>query len=311
MGMLVDGRWQAKDNKFDSKDGRFRRHVSKFRAWVGEDPKFPAASGRYVLLGCYPCPWSHRTMIIRKLLGLEAVIELIMLDSIISEQGWQLAEDVPDFDTSPVHLHQYYSASKPDYTGLVTTPVLWDRKSRCIVSNESADIIRMVATAFAALGNGAYDLYPETARTEIDKSAGFIYEHLNNAVYRAGFAASQTAYDEAIVNVFESLEQLEERLGRQRWLCGDRLTLADVCALPTLIRFDVIYYPLFRCNLRRLQDMPNLWNYFIRLYQLPGVAGSCNVDEYRRGYFSNLKRLNPSGIIPAGPLLKLPSVPDS
>lgn len=307
--MLVDGRWQTEDNKFDSGDGRFKRQDSKFRAWAGKDPAFPVAPGRYVLLGCYPCPWSHRTIIIRKLLGLEAVIELVMLDSVISEEGWRLTGDVPDFDTDPVYLHQYYSASKPDYTGLVTTPVLWDRESGGIVSNESADIIRMVATAFAALGNGAYDLYPEAARDEIDELAGFIYERLNNAVYRAGFADSQPAYDEAIVDVFESLDWLEERLGSRRWLCGDRLTLADVCALPTLIRFDVVYYPLFRCNLRRLQDLPNIWNYFERLYQLPGVAESCNVDEYRRGYFSNIKRLNPSGIIPAGPLLELPVVP--
>lgn len=307
MGMLFDGRWQAGDNKFDSGDGRFRRQDAKFRGWAGRDAEFPVESGRYVLLGCYPCPWSHRTMIIRKLLGLEDVIELVILDSVISEQGWQLAGEAPDFTTEPVYLHQYYSASRPDYTGLVTTPVLWDRKSRCIVSNESADIIRMVATAFSPLGNGAFDLYPESMRAGIDEIAGFIYEHLNNAVYRAGFAAGQDAYDEAIVDVFDSLDWLEKRLGSSRWLCGDALTLADVCALPTLVRFDIVYYPLFRCNLRRLQDMPNTWNYLIRLYRLPGVAETCNLDEYRRGYYSNLKRLNPSGIVPAGPLLNLPS----
>ena len=311
MGMLVGGLWQAEDNKFDSRDSRFKRQDAKFRAWVGKDPAFPITSGRYVLLGCYPCPWSHRTMIIRRLLGLEAVIDFVMLDSVISEQGWRLAGDAPDFDTDPVYLHQYYSSSEPEYTGLVTTPVLWDRKSRRIVSNESADIIRMVTTAFSALGNGAYDLYPEAIRAQIDESAGFIYERLNNAVYHAGFAVGQAAYDEAVVDVFESLDRLEEQLGQRRWLCGDGPTLADVCALPTLIRFDIVYYPLFRCNLRRIQDMPNIWDYFTRLYQLPGIAETCNVDEYRRGYFSNMKRLNPSGIIPAGPLLKLPAVPES
>ena len=310
MGMLVGGRWQAEDNKYDSRDGRFKRQDSKFRSWIGKDPAFPVESGRYVLLGCYPCPWSHRTMIIRKLLGLETAIDLVMLDSIISEQGWRLAGDTPDFDTDPVYLHQYYSASKPDYTGLVTTPVLWDRKSRRIVSNESADIIRMAATEFSALGNNAYDLYPEAMRAGIDEIAGFIYERLNNAVYRAGFAADQAAYDEAVIDVFKSLDRLEERLGQQRWLCGDNPTLADVCALPTLIRFDIVYYPLFRCNLRRLQDMPNIWNYLMRIYRWPGVAGTCNADEYRRGYFSNMKRLNPSGIIPAGPLLELPAIAD-
>ena len=311
MGMLVDGRWQAGDNKFDSRDGRFRRQDAAFRSWVGDDPAFPVESGRYALLCCYPCPWSHRTMIIRRLLGLDDVIGLVMLDSVISDQGWRLNGDTPDFATDPVYLHQYYSASQADYTGLVTTPVLWDRNSRRIVSNESADIIRMVATVFSALGNGAYDLYPEAARTEIDELVGFIYEHLNNAVYRAGFAAGQNAYDEAIVDVFDSLDWLEERLEARRWLCGDRPTLADVCALPTLVRFDAVYYPLFRCNLRRLQDMTNIRNYFMRLYQLPGVAETCNVDEYRRGYFSNMKRLNPSGIVPVGPVLELPAQRES
>jgi len=299
--MLVKGRWQSEDNKFDSSDGRFKRQESKLRAWIGDDETFPVEADRYYLLASYPCPWSHRTMIIRKLLGLEQIIGLLMLDSVISSEGWCLVDASPDFDTPEVYLHQYYTASVKDYTGLVTTPVLWDRVTHRIVNNESADIIRMAATAFAEFANTRYALYPESRRAEIDELSGFIYEKLNNAVYRAGFAASQDAYDEAIREVFDSLDWLERRLSEQAYLCGNKLTLADVYALPTLIRFDVVYYPLFRCNLRRLQDYPNTWSYLLAVYRLPGVAETCNLDEYRRGYFSNMKRLNPSGIIPVGP----------
>ncbi|MGL4312106.1 MAG: glutathione S-transferase family protein [Paracoccaceae bacterium] len=313
--MLVNGKWvenwqpvQAKDEK-----GGFVRQVSSFRNWVTPDGSpgptgqggFRAEAGRYHLYVAYICPWASRTLIARKLKGLESAVSLSVVEPALTDQGWRFG-DYPGATADTVngaqYMHELYTRADPDFTGRATVPVLWDKKTGTIVSNESADILRMFNAGFGALASGA-DLYPADLAAEIDALNDHIYPRLNNGVYRAGFATTQQAYDEAFVDVFAALEELETRLSDGRsCLHGPRFTETDIRAFVTLIRFDVAYHGLFKCNLKRIADYPNLQAYMLRVLNLPGVRDTVNIDHIKRGYYS-VKALNPTQIVPIGPAL--------
>jgi len=302
MGLLIDGIWH--DQWYDTKStgGRFQRQDSAFRAWVSADgtTPHPAEAGRYHLYVSLACPWAHRTLIMRALKGLTDTIPVSVVEPLMLENGWELAEGA-----DPIHgarfLHQVYTAAKPDYTGRVTVPVLWDRVTGTIVSNESAEIIRMFNSGFGDLASGP-DFYPESLRPEIDTINDWVYDTLNNGVYKAGFATTQAAYEEAVAPLFETLDALDSRLGRSRYLVGDTLTEADWRTFTTLIRFDAVYHGHFKCNLKRIADYPNLSGYVRELYQVPGVSGTVNLDHIKTHYYGSHRTINPSGIVPAGPL---------
>ncbi len=303
---MVDGRW-VQDTEHDRK-GRFVRHESVFRNRVTADGSsgFKAEPGRYHLYVSLACPWAHRTLIFRKLKKLEDVISLSIVDPLMSEYSWHFSECagcIPDTVNGFHHLYQVYTLARPDYTGIVTVPVLFDKKARTIVNNESSEIIRMLNREFDAWGDAGVDFYPEPLRAEIDAVNAFVYENVNNGVYRAGFAQMQEAYDEAFEALFGALDELERRLALQRYLVGNRLTEADWRLFTTLVRFDAVYYVHFKCNLRRLMDYPNLWAYTRDLYQVPGVAETVNLDHIKTHYYGSHRKLNPRGIIPKGPAL--------
>lgn len=314
MGLLIDGVWH--DRWYDTKStgGRFERQQSRFRSWVTPDGApgpsgdggFAAEPGRYHLYASLACPWAHRTLIYRVLKGLEEMISLSVVHWRMLEHGWTF-EPAPGVIPDPIHnatyLYQVYLAADPAYTGRVTTPVLWDRKRSTIVSNESAEIIRMFNSAFDGVGAHSGDYYPPALRDEIDALNARIYKTVNNGVYRAGFATSQDAYEEAVAPLFETLDWLEERLARRRYLCGAQLTEADLRLLPTLLRFDLVYHGHFKCNLRRLVDYPNLWAYTRDVVQAPRVLGTFNAEHAKRHYYESHRKLNPSGIVPLGPLI--------
>ncbi|MBA3999339.1 glutathione S-transferase family protein [Brevundimonas sp.] len=314
MGQLVDGKWRADDAFADETDGRFKRKESQFRNWVTADGEpgpsgeggFKAEAGRYHLYVSLACPWAHRTLIMRAFKGLEAMIDVSTVHWLMRDKGWTFSPG-PGVTGDPLrgadYLHQVYTAADPGYTGKVTVPVLWDRTRKTIVSNESADIIRMFNTAFNDVGAAAGDYYPEDLRPEIDALNDRIYPTLNNGVYRAGFAANQDAYDEAIGPLFDTLDWLEERLTGSRWLTGDRLTEADIRLFTTLVRFDLVYHGHFKCNLRRIVDYPALWRYVRAFHDLPGVAGTINVEHIKRHYYESHRQINPSGVVPRGPLI--------
>ena len=319
--MLVNGIWtenwqpvQATDEK-----GGFVRQVSGFRHWVTRDGSagptgeggFQAEAGRYHLYVALICPWASRTLIARKLKRLEDVISVSVVEPQIGDQGWRFG-DYPGADRDTLNgatfMHQIYTAADPAYTGRATVPVLWDIKRQTIVNNESADIVRMLNSGFGALADPAIDLYPEDLRPAIDALNAEIYPKLNNGVYRAGFATTQLAYDEAFAEVFGMLEALETRLAAGgRYLFGERLTEADVRLFVTLARFDAAYHGLFKCNLRRLKDCAALSAYFERVLAVPGVRETVSIDHIKRGYYS-IKALNPNGIVPVGP--DLPGLAD-
>jgi glutathionyl-hydroquinone reductase len=310
VGILVEGRWQRDDELPLDASGAFVRPSSGFRSFVGADASsdFPAEAGRYVLLVAYGCPWAHRTILYRALKGLEGVIAMIAAVDMGSE-GWFFSEGLTGEraeELAPVGgalpLHRVYAAANPRYTGRVTVPVLWDTRTGSIVNNESSEIIRMFDAAFDALGARGGRLLPPGQEPETDALNARVYAKLNNGVYRAGFARSQSAYDEAARGVFEMLDELEARLDRSRYLMGDRPTEADFRLLPTLVRFDVAYFSAFKCNLRRLDDYANLSNYTRDLVQLPGVADTVRPEIYRRGYHS-IPHVNPSGVVPIGPVV--------
>ena len=316
MGLLINGIWRNEWYDTKSTGGRFVRQQSAFRNWVTRDGSagpsgaagFAAAPGRYHLYASLACPWAHRTLIMRALKGLENLVSLSVVHWRMLEQGWTFEEGegvVPDPILHARFLHEIYLAARPAYTGRVTTPVLWDRLTRTIVNNESSEIIRMFNAAFDEAGARGGDFYPAALREEIDALNARIYETLNNGVYRAGFATIQAAYEEALGPLFETLDWLELRLARQRYLCGDRLTEADVRLLPTLLRFDLVYYSHFKCNLRRLADYPKLSAYMRDLHQTPGVAATFNVTHAKRHYYESHRALNPSGIVPLGPAIDL------
>ncbi len=312
--MLVDGKWtedwqpvQAKDEK-----GGFVRQISGFRNWITPDGSagptgeagFKAEAGRYHLYVAYICPWASRTLIGRKLKGLEGAISISVVEPALTNQGWRFG-DYPGADrdglNGATYMHEIYTKADPHYTGRATVPVLWDRQKQTIVNNESADILRMLNSGFGDLASADFDFYPEALRSEIDELNEYIYPRLNNGVYRTGFATTQIAYEEAFRDVFKALAVLEEKLdGKGPFLFGESLTETDIRLFVTLIRFDAAYYGLFKCNLRQLKDYPALSGWLLRVLNIPGVRETVNIDHIKRGYYS-IKALNPSGIVPVGP----------
>ncbi|NKI36362.1 glutathione S-transferase family protein [Wenzhouxiangella sp. XN79A] len=314
MGLLVDGEWKDQWYDTDSTGGRFERQESAFRSWITADGAagpsgdggFAAEPGRYHLYVAYACPWAHRALIFRKLKGLEGMISLSVVNPIMKENGWTF-EPGYKVHADPIHgaryMHQVYTAADPDYTGRVTVPVIWDRNKNTIVNNESAEIIRMLNSAFDGVGAKAGDFYPAELREAIDSINETVYHRVNNGVYKAGFATTQQAYEEAVIPLFETLDELEQRLGEQRYLCGDRITEADWRLFTTLIRFDPVYVGHFKCNLRRIEDYPNLSNYVRELYQVPGVSETCEFHAIKLHYYGSHDMINPSGVVPVGPAL--------
>ncbi|WP_455372250.1 glutathione S-transferase family protein [Limibacillus halophilus] len=306
MGLLVDGVWQDKWYDTKSSGGRFKRQDSSFRNWITADGSsgFPAEAGRYRLYVSLACPWAHRTLIFRKLKGLEEMIPVTVVHWHMGSQGWEFREE-DGADAEPNYgfqrLYELYQKADPNYTGRVTVPVLWDEKEETIVSNESAEIIRMLNSAFDGIGAKPGDYYPEALREEIDAINAKVYSKVNNGVYKAGFATTQEAYEEAVTDLFEALDKLEERLSGQRYLAGDRITEADWRLFTTLVRFDPVYVGHFKCNIRRLVDYPNLWAYTRDLYQQPGIAETVNLEHIKKHYYVSHKSINPTGVVPKGP----------
>ncbi len=300
MGQLINGEWF--DHWYDTKStgGKFVREQSQFRNWLGSK-EFPAESGRYHLYVSLACPWAHRTLIFRKLKGLEAHISVSIVDPLMLENGWEFKGHDDLFDSE--YLYQIYTRARADFTGRVTVPVLWDKKSETIVSNESAEIIRMFNREFDSITGNKQDYCPEAWLSEIDLTNELIYPNVNNGVYRAGFASTQAAYDEAFDDLFDTLDLLEARLSETRYLVGGQITEADWRLFTTLIRFDAVYFGHFKCNKRQIEDYPNLSNYLRDLYQVEGVADTVNFDHIKRHYYGSHPSINPHGIVPLGPLL--------
>ncbi|MFW3895576.1 glutathione S-transferase family protein [Pseudomonas bharatica] len=298
MGLLIDGRWHDQWYQ-SSKDGAFERENAQRRN------DLPAAeAGRYHLYVSLACPWAHRTLIYRKLKGLESLIDVSVVSWLMGEHGWTFdkglgstGDKLDGFD----YLHQRYTRDDPHYTGRVTVPVLWDRQEQRIVNNESSQIIRIFNSAFDGLTGNRLDLYPEPLRAKIDALNERIYPAVNNGVYRAGFATSQKAYEEAFDALFAELDTLEQLLDRQRYLAGEYLTEADIRLFTTIVRFDAVYYGHFKCNLRRIADYPNLSNWLRELYQWPGVAQTVDMEHIQHHYYASHKTINPNGIVPKGP----------
>jgi glutathionyl-hydroquinone reductase len=318
MGIMIDGEWRA-DGTFPTDSGRFVRAQSGFRSWVtrgGEagpsgDAGFKAEPGRYHLYISLACPWAHRTLIFRRLKRLEAVISLSVVDPFMGDSGWAFA--APDGsltagstvdDLNHAHyLYEIYAKARSDYNGRVTVPVLWDKERRTIVNNESAEIIRMLNSAFDDWGDASLDFFPPDLRAEIDRINPVVYENVNNGVYRCGFASTQEAYDEAFDALFRTLGEIEVRLSQQRYLAGDRITEADWRLFTTLVRFDAVYYVHFKCNLHHIADYPNLWSYTRELYQVPGVAETVNLAQIKRHYYASHQSINPRQIVARGPAI--------
>ncbi len=303
MGRMVDGVWHSDEAMEMDRRGAWARPETRFRHRLETDG-FAAEAGRYHLYVALNCPWAHRTIIYRKLKRLEDIVSLSFVRPRRSDAGWVFDPDDEAYRDPLLGrraLHEIYSQADPGFSGRVTVPVLWDRKKGTIVNNESAEIIRMFDTAFAGLAQETLELCPETLRGEIDALNERLYATVNNGVYRAGFAASQAAYDEACRELFAFLDWLDARLAERRFLLGDQATEADWRLFPTLVRFDVAYFGAFKCNLRRLIDYPNLWPYARDLYQTPGIAETVDLETYKRGYYSPSLQRNPSGIVPLGP----------
>ncbi len=316
MGLLVNGVWQ--DQWYDTKStgGRFERTVTSFRHWITPDGAagpsgesgFAAEKDRYHLYVSLACPWAHRTLIFRKLKKLEDFISVSAVHPLMLEEGWTF-DDYPgaiaDTALGKRRLYEVYLEAKPDYSGRVTVPTLWDKKQRTIVNNESSEIIRMFNGAFDDLTGNRDDYYPQALRPAIDEVNARVYKNINNGVYRVGFATTQKAYEEAFNALFAELDEIETRLSRQRYLAGSTLTEADVRLFTTLIRFDAVYVGHFKCNLRRIADYPNLSNYLRELFQIPAFGETVNFDHIKTHYYASHRQINPTGIIPAGPLLEL------
>lgn len=313
MGLLVEGRWEPGGYDTAKTGGAFRRQESRFRNWVTPDGApgptgeggFPAEAGRYHLYVSLACPWAQRTLILRRLKGLEGMVGLSVTHWLMGEQGWSFEPDegvIPDPDGAR-HLYEVYTRADPHCTGRVTVPVLWDKARGTIVNNESADILRMFNAAFDGVGALPGDYYPAPLREEIDGLNARIYDTVNNGVYKAGFATTQAAYEDAVFPLFETLDWLEDRLARRRYLCGDAITEADWRLFTTLLRFDTVYVGHFKCNIRRLVEYPALWGYARELYQRPGVRETCDFGHIKRHYYMSHPSLNPSRVVPAGPSL--------
>jgi glutathionyl-hydroquinone reductase len=304
LGKLIDEKWTTEWTEHNDR-GQFQRMPTVFHNWISRDGTsgFKAEAGRYHLYISLGCPWAHRTALLWKLKGLEDVISLSIVDPVISDFGWKFSDKlgcIADTVNDADYLWQIYVKSDPNYTGRVTVPVLWDKQSGKIVNNESRQIIQMFDRDFSEYANDT-NFYPADLQIEIDRVMDEIYQPINNGVYRSGFAVSQAAYNEAVTELFTALEHWEGLLGKQPYLCGERITIADWCLFTTLFRFDPAYYGLFKCNLKRLIDFPNLWNYCRKLYQYPGVRSVSSVEHVKQLYYAGLPELNPSIIIPIGP----------
>ena len=316
MGLLQDGNWV--DHWYDTKstDGHFKRADAKFRNWVTADGApgpsgkggFKAEAGRYHLYISHACPWAHRTMIFRALKGLEDMISVSVVNWYMGADGWTFRPG-DGVIADPIHnaefLHQVYTAAAPDFSGRVTVPILWDRQTGTIVSNESSEIIRMFNTAFDGIGALKGDFYPPAQRARIDDINARVYSTLNNGVYKSGFATTQAAHEAAVTPLFETLDWLDDLLGRHRYLTGATVTEADWRLFTTLVRFDPVYVGHFKCNLRRIADYANLSPYLRDLYQVPGIAATVHMDHIKNHYYGSHDSINPTGIVPLGPVLDL------
>lgn len=314
MGLLIDGQWQDKWYDTEASGGRFVREDAGFRNWVTADGSagptgvggFKAEANRYHLYVSLACPWAHRTTIYRKLKGLEDMISLSVVHPFMGDKGWTFAEGagvIADPIVNASYLYEVYVAAKPNYTGRVTVPILWDKKTNTIVSNESSEIIRMLNSAFDEAGATDVNFLPKALLAEIDTINEFVYSAVNNGVYKAGFATTEAAYKEAVVTLFDALDTLEARLADQRYLLGDTITEADWRLFTTLVRFDAVYVGHFKCNIRRIVDYPNLWGYLRDLYQVPGIAETVSIEHIKAHYYTSHANINPTRIIPVGPVL--------
>ncbi|GEK88577.1 putative glutathione S-transferase [Alkalibacterium putridalgicola] len=312
MGLLVDGQWHDKWYDTEKNDGRFIREESQFRNWVTKDGSagpsgeagFKAEPGRYHLYISNACPWANRTMIMRKLKGLEDMISVSVVNPLMAENGWTFEPDeggVPDPVDDADYLYEVYTRVEPDYSGRVTVPVLYDLKQHKIVNNESSEIMRMLNSAFDEVGALEGDYYPEELRDDIDKINDRVYNAINNGVYKAGFATKQEVYDEEVTKLFEALDEVEAILEKNPYLIGNRITEADWRLFTTLIRFDSVYHGHFKCNLKRITDYENLWLYTRELYNWPGVSETINFRHIKEHYYRSHKTINPTGIVPKGP----------
>ncbi|WP_165351474.1 glutathione S-transferase family protein [Halogeometricum borinquense] len=303
MNMLVDGEWRTDAYESTNEDGEFNRQETSFRNWIRDDAdaEFPAESGRYHLYISRACPWAHRAAMTRRLKGLEDAISLSVVEPVRINDGWEFSAEYPDPLYGEDYLRDIYTRADDEFTGRVTVPVLWDKERETIVNNESREIMRMLDTEFDAHAKHDVDLWPEGYREEVDESIDSIYEPINNGVYRAGFADSQDAYDEAITELFDALDHWESVLEDQRFVVGDVLTEADIAMFVTLIRFDHVYHTHFKCNRRAIHEYPNLWNYTKELAQLPGVAETINIDHITRHYYMSHGDVNPKRLVPVGP----------
>ncbi|WP_034851531.1 glutathione S-transferase family protein [Sinorhizobium sojae] len=316
MGRLVDGVWQ--DVWYDTVEtnGRFKRSVSQFRNWITADGSpgpsgesgFKAEAGRYHLYVSLACPWAHRTLIFRKLKKLEEMISLSIVDPLMLSNGWEFKREnggTVDHLFDSRFLWQIYARADSSYSGRVTVPVLWDKQRDTIVSNESAEIIRMFNSAFDGLTGSTLDFYPEALRTEIDALNARVYDAVNNGVYKSGFATTQEAYEESVTALFAMLDELEDRLRSRRYLFGDSTTEADWRLFTTLVRFDPVYVGHFKCNIRRIADYRNLSGYLRDLYQVPGIAATVDLTHIKQHYYRSHRMINPTGIVPVGPEIDL------
>lgn len=310
MGLLVEGKWQDKWYDTKSSGGKFVRQASKFTEQITAEGRFTAESGRYHLYVSLACPWAHRTLIFRKLKALESHISVSVVHPDMLQNGWEFG-DCPGATKDDLHgakfLHEIYTKADPGITSRVTVPILWDKKEQTIVNNESSEIIRIFNSQFDGITQNNSDFYPEALRSQIDNINDFVYDKINNGVYKAGFATSQDVYEDAVKELFEALDKLEVRLGTNRYLVGEQITEADWRLFTTLVRFDAVYVGHFKCNIKRIADYPNLQNYLKELYQVPGIAETVNLDHIKRHYYFSHTMINPTQVIPVGPALDLDS----
>ena len=308
MGLLVDGVWHDEWYNTEDNDGKFIREDAQFRDWISKDGKFQPEAGRYHLYVCLACPWASRCLMMRKLKGLEEIISLSVVNPVMLEHGWTF-EDRPGVIADPIidadYMHEIYTHVDPTYSGRVTVPVLYDKKIDTIVNNESSDIIRMMNTAFDEIGATPGDYYPADLRDEINDINDYVYDHVNNGVYKAGFATEQQVYEKEAQNVDDALAKLNDRLEHQDYLVGDQLTEADIRLFTTLIRFEHVYFGHFKCNLHHLTEYPHLWEYTKRIYNYENLADTVNFDHIQTHYYKSHTMINPNQIIPAGPDLDL------
>ncbi|MCR9142843.1 MAG: glutathione S-transferase family protein [bacterium] len=308
LGMMIDGEWRSTRSNED-KGGRFVRPSTTFRDWIRADGSsdFAPEAGRYHLYVSYACPWAHRTLILRKLKGLEDAIGVSVVDPYMGEDGWFFS-DAPGAIRDSVYgfsfVREIYKKADPNFTGRVTVPILWDKKNETVVNNESREIIKMLDLECGSIAaKPDVNFYPADLAGEIETALDAIYNPINNGVYRSGFASTQAAYEEAVTELFEALDHWESVLGHRRYLCGDRITHADWCLFTTLFRFDAVYYVHFKTNIRRIVDYPNLWSYVKELYQIPGVAETCHMGHIKEHYYTSHESVNPRRIVPKGPVI--------